>query len=222
MIRFTRLSFGLALFAWGCGRSALDEPPSDSMPVSQQPVEPQVCQVTQGTPSLPASDSPQIQWPRGPCLDVTYDDSAVALLPDIAEALTGWSGPACTWLCFSPPRHVDGPATSPATDGRRLHFRQGSVPPSVLVLVSLSYVSATHASFYAEIAVTPEAAQTHVPLFQPVGKVLGFATTGALSQEQSVMGSGFEPGPLRRSLGEVDAQSVCAAYPVCPDGRKGH
>jgi hypothetical protein len=143
-------------------------------------------------------------WELGTCIPVTYAPTLEPIKADIVAALAEWASQPCAALCFAELK-VRGDAPTEDNDFR-LHFA-GASNTGAWELVSDRNTGRTlHATVWANTTAT------RGDLLKQLGQVLGFeATTQA---RDSVIEETTVPSP-RTTLGSLDRQSVCAAYPSC-------
>lgn len=143
-------------------------------------------------------------WELGTCIPVTYSPTLEPLKAEFSAALAEWSAQPCAQLCFGPPlSRGDAPTED---NDFRLHLA-GASNTGAWELVSDRNTGRTlHATLWANTTAT------RGDLLKQLGQVLGFeATTQA---RDSVIEEPESPSP-RTTLGSLDKQSVCAAYPSC-------
>jgi len=195
----------LILLFTACGRSDVYQAPQRAALVP-------ACVSTRGPSTLPrtsANAANPIEWPRGACLDVTYGPGIEPFLKDVQAALDQWTGPDCTWMCFSQPRAESSPPTG--ADRRRIHLRladPGELSKGTVMLSEVTYDPRTGEQYSGQVILDPASLPTLSNWLGQLGQVLPFDRT----DQDSVL----NPALKRSTLSSIDQQSVCAVYPACP------
>jgi hypothetical protein len=194
----------IAGFAAGCGRTDTYMGVPDPIAGSGEPH----CDRDGGVPLLQQSVA---TWGSlDACIEVTYEVEAEPLLNDLRVALSDWTFPGCTWLCFvAPEPREDRPLK---TNDRRLHLgllgkddhpADGEVATTRVQVVDGAIINAS-------ILIAPERVEPgKAPLLTMLGQALGFEPTPGVD---SVLN---DRSDVSTALTPADQQSVCAAYPTC-------
>jgi hypothetical protein len=197
----------------GCGRTEPLRSAAGSQSVLDAGGEPH-CDRDGGTPVLMQTALPnqaRAHWGQlDACVNVTYEVELEAALGDLRVALSDWSYPPCTWMCFTAPVPQEDRPTR--LDDRRIHLsalKKSDEAPgfekagSVVKIVDEEIVNAT-------ILIRPDLAEPgQAPLLTLVGQVLGFVPTAGVDSTLN------DRTGVSMTLTVADEQSVCAVYPTC-------